>query len=146
MHDLTAARPVDTLGGLVELVDRFTLTATDTLDDWTIREDPQLEHRAELRWDHLALTVRALGDLDLARFVVLERQRARTALRTHVLDVVDRAGIRGRRPFLRPATIRVNAGLTRCPGCGANVAAGHHRPGSEDCDETRRERDHQLAT
>lgn len=142
MHDLTAPHVADTFGDLVALVERYGLV--EGLGDWTVAVDPTytpgLDPRAVVRWDRLAIVVRDLGDLDLARFVAAERVRARHQLRRDVMRVVEELGLEHPRRFLWPADRVVNAGLTRCPRCGTNVRAGQHRPGSLDCDETRRDR------
>lgn len=74
-----------------------------------------------------------------------ERHKGRLYVHARALLVAHRLGL-DLRDFARPAGLPpVNAGLTRCPGCGANVTPDH-RPGSVECGETRRERDHQLGT
>ena len=132
---LTTPIHADTLTDKTALVARY-----QPGEEWTIRTDPTLGRGWVLRWDRLELAVGDLDDLELARFVVAERQRATRFLRRLVVDTATELGL-DPRPFRLPATIRVNAGLTRCPGCGANVWARSHAPGSTDCDETRRERD-----
>lgn len=138
---LTAPIAVNTLADKVALVARYQPGA-----EWTIRADLELRDTWVLRWDRLELTVGELRDLELARFVVAERIRARQDLRRRVVAIAVELGLPHAGAFRQPATIRVNAGLTRCPGCGANVAAGGHRPGSSECDETRRERDLSRST
>lgn len=132
---ITAPIVVDTLADKVALIERF---QPDT--DWTITADPEAGEWWVLRWDRGTLTVGDLSDLELARFVAAERQRARGALRRLVVDTATGLGL-DRDTFVRPATHRVNTGLTRCPGCGCRVIARQHRPGSDDCHTARRERD-----
>lgn len=133
--NLTTPVRAHTLADKVALVEQYGPDFTD----WRIAVDPAADGWL-LEWHTLTLVVTELGDLNLAKFVALERGRARKALRLIVLRVVDDLGLpRGR--FLHPARIKVNAGLTRCPGCGANVRAGQHAPGSQDCRDTRYERD-----
>lgn len=133
--DVTAPHLAHTFGDLVDLVARF-----QPDDTWTIALDPRTTVRAVLRWDLATITLRDPGDLDLARYVVAERQRARAALRRTVIDTVVALGL-PIGPHRIAATRPVNAGLTRCPGCGANVTARTHRPGSPDCHDARRDRD-----
>lgn len=133
---LTAPIVVETLADKVALVARY-----QPGEEWTIRADAELRDTWVLRWDRLELTVGELDDLELARFAVAERLRATRFLRRLVVDTAAELGLEPLSRFKQPATIRVNAALTRCPGCGANVAARGHRPGSPDCVETRRERD-----
>lgn len=138
---LTAPIAVNTLADKVDLIARYQPGA-----EWNITADPELRDTWVLRWDRLELTVGELSDLELARFVVAERIRARQDLRRRVVAIAVELGLEHAGAFRQPATIVVNAGLTRCPGCGANVTARGHRPGSEECHETRRERDLSRST
>lgn len=137
--DLTAPSYALALADKVELVDRYTVG-----DDWTVTLVEELGAAWVLRWDRLTLALRDRSDLELARFVVAERLAARKHLRRTVLDTVRALGLPAG-PFYHPPAPKINAGLTKCPGCGANVRAGQHAPGSEDCHETRRERLYSMA-
>lgn len=127
---------VDTLADKVALVERF-----QPDDEWTVTANVGVGDSWVLRWDRATLTVGDLDDLELARFVAAERVRARQDLRRHVITTATALGLPARRftaPAIPPA---LNTGLTRCPGCGCNVAARTHRPGSEDCRTARLDRD-----
>ena len=136
VEDLTAPRYADTLADKVELVDRFTIG-----EDWTVTRVEELGAAWVLRWDRLTLALRDRGDLELARYVVAQRTEARQHLRRTVVALVAELGLEHPGRYRHPATIVVNAGLTKCPGCGANVRAGGHRPGSQECHDSRYERD-----
>lgn len=131
---LTAPIVVETLADKAALVARYQPGA-----EWTIGVDPDAGATWVLRWDRLELVVGDLDDLELARFVVAERLRAVRFLRRLVVDTATELGL-DPRPFRQPATIVVNAGLTRCPACACNVVARTHRPGSEECHADREER------
>lgn len=131
-QDLTAVRYADTLAELVAIVEQF-----GPFTDWTITAGHS--RRAAVRWSRLELRVAERSDLALAEFIAAERVRARQDLRRTVVRVATDLGLNPG-PFRQPATIRVNAGLTRCPACSCNVRAGGHRPGSEECRLDREER------
>lgn len=135
-NDSTAAT---TLAAKVALVDQYAIDPA-----WTIRPVEELGPVWVIRWDRLTIALRDRSDLELARFIVEQRRAAAKALRVTVLDTVRAIGLPDGR-YYRPANRPINAGLTRCPGCRTNVRAGGHRPGSEDCQETRRERDTSVA-
>jgi hypothetical protein len=134
MTDLTAPVRAHTLAAKVALVEQYAPDA-----EWTISERPAMGRAWVLMWDRLALTVGDLGDLDLARYVVAERTRARQQLRRIVVAAAVDLGLNPG-PFRHPARVVVNAGLTKCPGCACNVVARSHRPGSEECRAARVER------
>lgn len=133
--DLTAPIIVRDFPAMVALVDQYAPAA-----EWHISERPDLGRAWVLQWDRLTLTVGDLGDLELARYIVAERTRARQALRRIVVDAVTSLGLEHPGRFRHPADPVVNAGLTRCPVCSCHVRASGHRPGSEDCLEGRAER------
>lgn len=119
MIDLTAARTVDTFPTLVDLVDQFAID-----DEWTIAVTPALNHRAVLRWDRITLTVRDLGDLNLARVAVAERAAARRFLNT--LVAATRRDLRLGKPV-------------RCHYC--RTSGPVHTPNGQECRDARLERE-----
>lgn len=133
-QDLTAPVIVRDLPAKVALVEQY-----QPGEEWTISERPLMGPAWVLQWDRLALTVGDRSDLELARFVVAERTRARQELRRTVVATAIDLGLNPG-PFRHPARIVVNAGLTKCPGCACNVVARSHRPGSEECHADREER------
>lgn len=138
--DTTAPVHATTFAELVKLVERY-----QPDDTWTITATSYLVPVAVVRWHLLRFEVRHLGDLDLARFVVAERARARQQLRRDVVRVATELGLTDLTRFKHPATIVVNNGLTKCHVCRCNVRAGTHRPGSPDCLEDRAVRLESLA-
>lgn len=126
--DVTAPITVTALDAKVALLERF-----QPGDGWLVQHDPALGRRWVLEWSRARLVVGDLGDLRLARVVVEQRLEARHHLRRTVVRVAEELALPRARLFRHPATNPVGAVLTRCPGCGCNVIASTHRPGSPEC-------------
>lgn len=89
-----------TLAGKAALVERFHIG-----EEWKVRVDPDLGEAWVLDWARLSLALRDPSDLDLARFLVAERTRARHAARAHVVATAAEMG-------LNPAWFRQPAVVT----------------------------------
>jgi hypothetical protein len=131
--DVTAPLVCLTLAEKVAAVQRFGLDAENTLRDWTVIIDPDLDGWV-IRWPYLRITVGENSDLNLARYIVIERTRARQAVDSVVM-VARRALGWGR-----------GEPRVRCVLCRTSAAASQqHRPGSPKCRDTLEDRRHAHA-
>jgi len=128
--DVTGPLVLVTLAEKVAAVARFGLEADNALDDWQVIVDPDLDGMV-IRWAYLRLTVGERSDLELARFIVRERTRARQAL-DHITQTARLALGWGRgEPRVRCVVCRTS-----------DVASRQHRPSSRECRDTLEDRRH----
>lgn len=91
--------PVTTLADKVAVIELY--SPSETLG-WAIGVDRSLGRVWRVNPAHVTLIVSSLGDLELARAVVRERDAARKWLRSLVVEEALALGLK-RGPFLRPA-------------------------------------------
>lgn len=140
LRDAITAPPTAPVATLADKVAVVELYDPSEATGWAIGVNQALGRVWRVNPAHVTLIVPSRDDLELARFVVAEKVRARQHLRELVVDEVDRVIAAGlplrRRTFLHPPT---NTGLHRCPGCGCNVTHAHVT-NSRECDAARVER------